>query len=63
MKNDQVSKKSLKHLLGLPAVRKHLDIPPGTHDTGGDGFDDKKALTPERAQAIAKLADAYYAGK
>lgn len=59
MKNDQVSKKSMKRFLGLPAVRRHLDIPPGTHDTGGDGFDDKKAFTPKRARAIAKLADAY----
>ena len=63
MKSDKVSKKSMKRLLGLPAVRRHLDIPPGTHDTGGDGFDDKKELTPERARVVAKLADAYYAGK
>jgi len=54
MRNNRVSKKSIKRLFGLPAVRKHLDIPPGTHDIGGDGFDDQRPYLQKRVDAVTR---------
>ena len=54
MPNDSVDVLALHGLLDVPAVRKTCGAPPGTHDTGGDDFDDQKTHPQTRVDAVTR---------